>query len=105
MRKERGRPAPATKEKAGPADAKGTVARLYPWVKPVLRKGIPKDAIVQAANREDVDLIVMGTHGRRGAARLLAGSVAARVVATASCPVLTVRGDAKVVPMRGSPSA
>jgi nucleotide-binding universal stress UspA family protein len=36
----------------------------------------------------------MGTHGRRGAARLLLGSVAARVIATAPCPVLTVRNQA-----------
>jgi nucleotide-binding universal stress UspA family protein len=77
----------------------------YVWVKPVLRKGIPEDAIVQAAKREGVDLIVMGTHGRRGASRLLAGSVAARVVATASCPVLTVRAAAKVVSVRRSPAA
>ena len=74
-------------------------------VKPLLRKGIAEDAIVQAANREDVDLIVMGTHGRRGAAKLFLGSVAARVVATASCPVLTVRSAAKVIPMRRSPAA
>jgi nucleotide-binding universal stress UspA family protein len=35
----------------------------------------------------------MGTHGRRGAARLLLGSVAARVIAMAPCPVLTLRGQ------------
>jgi len=34
---------------------------------------------------------VLGTHGRTGVARLVLGSVAARVVATAACPVLTVR--------------
>ena len=74
-------------------------------VKPLLRKGIPEDAIVEAANREEVDLIVMGTHGRHGAARLFLGSVAERVVATASCSVLTVRGTARVIPMRRSPAA
>ena len=73
-------------------------------IKPVLRRGIPEDAIVQAANREDVDLIVMGTHGRRGAARLFLGSVAARVVATASCPVLTIRGVPPVIPMQRTPT-
>jgi nucleotide-binding universal stress UspA family protein len=35
---------------------------------------------------------VLGTHGRTGVARFFVGSVAARVVAAASCPVLTVRG-------------
>ena len=43
----------------------------------------------QAAKKPD--LIVMGTHGRRGAARLFLGSVAARVIAAARCPVLTIR--------------
>jgi nucleotide-binding universal stress UspA family protein len=37
-------------------------------------------------------MIVMGTHGRTGVARFFLGSVAARVAATAPCPVLTVRG-------------
>jgi universal stress protein A len=58
---------------------------------PVLRQGFPDVEIVDSAERERADLIVLGTHGRRGASRLLLGSVAARVVATAGCPVLTVR--------------
>jgi nucleotide-binding universal stress UspA family protein len=74
-------------------------------LRPVLRRGVPEVEIVRAADREGVDLIVMGTHGRRGASRLFLGSVAARVVATASRPVLTIRGAAKVVPMRRSPAA
>jgi nucleotide-binding universal stress UspA family protein len=48
--------------------------------------------IVAAARRERADVIVMGTHGRTGLARAFLGSVAGRVVATASCPVMTVRG-------------
>jgi nucleotide-binding universal stress UspA family protein len=47
---------------------------------------------VVAARRNRADLIVIGTHGRTGLARLMLGSVASRVVATAACPVLTVRG-------------
>jgi universal stress protein A len=47
--------------------------------------------IVEAARDRNVDLIVMGTHGRHGMAHLLLGSIAERVVRTASCPVLTVR--------------
>ena len=38
------------------------------------------------------DLVVMGTHGRRGVARVLLGSVAEKMVRTAPCPVLTVHG-------------
>jgi len=51
----------------------------------------PADEIVTYAKSANIDLIVMGTHGRRGAAHLLMGSVAERVVRTASCPVFTVR--------------
>jgi nucleotide-binding universal stress UspA family protein len=47
--------------------------------------------IVGYAKENDVDLIIMGTHGRGAIAHLLMGSVAERVVRTAPCPVLTVR--------------
>ena len=50
------------------------------------------DRIVRTAKAVHADMIVMGTHGRTGFRRFLLGSVAARVVATASCAVLTVRG-------------
>ena len=60
-------------------------------VAPLLRQGYPDVEIVDAAERERADLIIVGTHGRRGASRLLLGSIAARVVAAAACPVLTVR--------------
>jgi len=53
--------------------------------------GEPADAIVRAAEDGKADVLVLGTHGRGGVARLVLGSVAARVVATAPCPVLTVR--------------
>lgn len=58
----------------------------------LLLEGIPADRIVRAARSRGADLIVMGTHGRSGLARLFLGSVAERVVATAPRPVLTVRG-------------
>jgi nucleotide-binding universal stress UspA family protein len=48
-------------------------------------------AIVDYAANTDIDLIVVGTHGRGAVAHLLVGSVAERVVRTARCPVLTVR--------------
>jgi nucleotide-binding universal stress UspA family protein len=50
----------------------------------LLREGFPDE-------EEKADLIVMGTHGRRGPSRLILGSIAARVIARCSCPVLTVR--------------
>ncbi len=58
----------------------------------LLLKGTAHEAIVRAARAHRADLIVLGTHGRTGVARFFVGSVAARVVATAHCPVLTVRG-------------
>ncbi|HXT33122.1 MAG TPA: universal stress protein [Vicinamibacterales bacterium] len=57
----------------------------------VLASNSPAAAIVEYAEEEGVDLIVLGTHGRGGVAHLLLGSVAERVVRTAPCPVLTVR--------------
>jgi nucleotide-binding universal stress UspA family protein len=53
--------------------------------------GAPAAAIVDFAAGREIDLIVMGTHGRGGMAHLLMGSVAERVLRTAPCPVLTVR--------------
>jgi nucleotide-binding universal stress UspA family protein len=51
----------------------------------------PTEGIVRYAQDAAIDLIVMGTHGRSGAERLLIGSVAEHVVRSAPCPVLTVR--------------
>ena len=53
--------------------------------------GAPFVEIVQRAREKDVDLIVMGTHGRSGLSHVLIGSCAERVVRKAHCPVLTVR--------------
>jgi len=50
----------------------------------------PQTAIVDYATEHDVDLVVMGTHGRKGMDRLLSGSVAEEVVRRAPCPVFTV---------------
>lgn len=58
---------------------------------PFLHNGDPRESIVTVAGELHADLIVMGTHGRRGIARALLGSVAEYVVRTAACPVLTVR--------------
>jgi len=56
-----------------------------------VRSGDPRVEILREAERRRADLIVLGTHGRTGVARFFLGSVAGRVVATAPCPVLTVR--------------
>ena len=60
-------------------------------VEAYLRVGYPFDEIVQMANRFDVDLIIIGSHGYTGITRLLVGSTAERVVARAPCPVLVVK--------------
>jgi nucleotide-binding universal stress UspA family protein len=60
----------------------------------LLLSGFADEAIVQAAQEKGADLVVMGTHGRRGVSHFFLGSVAARVVATSPCPVLTLRGPA-----------
>jgi nucleotide-binding universal stress UspA family protein len=59
-------------------------------VRGVLRPGAPADEILRVAEAERAGLIVMGTHGRSGVARVLMGSVAERIVRAAPCPVLTV---------------
>jgi nucleotide-binding universal stress UspA family protein len=61
----------------------------------LLLEGIPHDRIVRAARARRADLLVIGTHGRTGLAGMLLGSVAARVIALAPCPVLTVRGRSR----------
>lgn len=58
----------------------------------IIRAGDARDVILQTAEELGADLIVMGTHGRRGISRALLGSVAEMVVRTAPVPVLTVRG-------------
>ena len=58
----------------------------------LLRDGEPGDQIVRLGRSARVDLIVMGTHGRRGLRKLYVGSVAQQVVLSSPCPVMTVRG-------------
>jgi len=53
--------------------------------------GHPADVIVEFAKEHHIDLIVMGTHGRTGVARLVMGSIAEAVVRRSECPVLTVK--------------
>jgi nucleotide-binding universal stress UspA family protein len=57
----------------------------------MLKQADPREAIVSTAATLDAELVVMGTHGRRGLAHALIGSVAENVVRTSTVPVLTVR--------------
>jgi nucleotide-binding universal stress UspA family protein len=58
---------------------------------PVVAVGIAALEIVRTARLKDADMVVMGTHGRTGLARMVMGSVTEQVVRRAPCPVLTVR--------------
>jgi nucleotide-binding universal stress UspA family protein len=71
----------------------------------LLRTGDARDVINHTATELGADLIVMGTHGRRGVARALLGSVTETVVRTAPCPVLTVRAHSTVHPGRDEVAA
>jgi nucleotide-binding universal stress UspA family protein len=58
-----------------------------------IRFGHPYDEIIGLANEEQVDLIVMATHGHSGVRHMLLGSTTEKVVRGASCPVLTMKFD------------
>ena len=58
----------------------------------ILREGVAWEEINRVAGEIEADLVVIGTHGRRGLARALLGSVAEKVVRTAHCPVTLIRG-------------
>ncbi len=70
-----------------------------------LKDGEPAVEIVRAAAEANADLVVMGTHGRRGLGRLLMGSVAEAVLRKAPCPVLTVKGPPVDAPARAQEPA
>ncbi len=61
-----------------------------PEVEPLIMTGEVAEKICEAAREKAIDLIIMGTHGRKGLEKALFGSVAEKVVKTAPCPVLTV---------------
>lgn len=56
--------------------------------------GDPRSILVEAARREGADLLVVGSHGRSGMAKLMIGSVASHVIAHAPCSVLVVKRPA-----------
>jgi nucleotide-binding universal stress UspA family protein len=59
-----------------------------------ITNGIPSQEVLAAAEADDVDLIVVGTRGKTGLEHVLLGSTAERIIRTAPCPVLAVRGEA-----------
>lgn len=84
-----------------------SVERLEEWrhdserhahvpVRAVVRIGDPASEIVEYADEEGCDLVVVGTHGRGGIPRLVLGSVAERVVRHAHVPVLVARNHARL---------
>lgn len=57
----------------------------------VLRPGLPADSIASYVTNQGFDLMIMGTHGRRGLSHVLVGSIAGAMLRHAPCPVLTIR--------------
>jgi len=66
-------------------------ARALKGAERIVLKGVPHTEIVKFAKDNTIDLIIIGTHGRKGMGRILFGSTAAQVVRYAPCPVLAVR--------------
>ncbi len=62
-------------------------------VEVIVRQGIPVDIVCRVARELKADLLVVGTHARKGIEQVLLGSVAERLVRTSPCPVLVVRPD------------
>lgn len=73
------------------SEAAETVAEHDVDVETEVARGQPADVIVDRAEREDIDTVVIGSHGRKGVSRILLGSVAETVVHRSSVPVVVVR--------------
>jgi nucleotide-binding universal stress UspA family protein len=73
-------------------------------IETMLVEGEPATEILRAAGEIQPDLIVMGTHGRTGLARLLMGSVAEAVLRKSPCPVLTVKAPDTAAPKETRPA-
>lgn len=83
----------------GPQELKKMLKEIVPTDPSVgyehrLLAGDPAESIVQLAETEGVQMIVLATHGRTGLFRMLMGSVAEAVVRKSMCPVLTVKANA-----------
>jgi nucleotide-binding universal stress UspA family protein len=67
------------------AEEKGVEARV------MLETGIPSEKIIEVAEREDADIIIMGSHGHTKIGKIVIGSVTERVAGSANCPVTVIR--------------
>ena len=77
----------------------GDDLQRYPSIRCVVRAGNPAQQIQDYARTHEADIIILGTHGRKGLSHLVVGSVAEEIVRVASCPVLTVHsnGDGRIL--------
>ncbi|CAM2067245.1 Universal stress protein [Sulfidibacter corallicola] len=64
-------------------------------VEPVLLEGVPERELMKYVTDNDVDMIIMGTHGRTGLNHLVMGRVSERTIKKAPCPVLLIKPEAK----------
>jgi len=67
--------------------------RKFPNLESRVAVGAPAEKILEMVGQEKIDLIIMGTHGRRGLERTIFGSVADKIVQSAPCPVITLRPE------------
>ena len=86
-------------EETSKREAQASLAKLMQRLKKskvraqsLLSRGSAPDEILKAAKSKKAGMIVLGTHGRTGLAKLFLGSVAGKVASSATCPVVTVRG-------------
>ncbi len=86
---------PVLLEMVRAARAAGVEAEFLLW------QGAPVDTITEAATSEGAEMIVVGTHRRRGPGRMLLGSVSDELVRTAGVPVLIVPTETDAVPAEG----
>jgi len=66
-------------------------------VKKIIKTGVTFVEITDYVKEENIDLVVMGTHGRSGIEHILIGSVAEKILWRSPCPVLTVRPKERII--------